>query len=97
MRASDGSHYVAFSLEPPPGRELPKGPVVLYVRLATATPNGAASIIERSAIREWLSGTRLDPRLLPRRNIAIGDMPALGPGAIGIRGSTASTGSNELN
>ena len=96
MRASDGSHYVAFSLEPPPGQDLPAGPVVLYIRLATATPAGAPLIVERSAIREWLAGNRTDPRLLPRRNIAIGDMPAFGPGAIGVRGSTASTGSNEL-
>lgn len=96
MRASDGSHYVAFSLEPPPGHALPSGPVTLYLRLATATPAGAAAIVERSAIGEWLAGSRTDPRLLPKRNIAIGDMPAFGPGAIGVRGSTASTGSNEL-
>lgn len=96
MRASDGSHYVAFSLEPPLGHTLPTGPVVLYIRLATATPSGAPPIVERSAIREWLAGSLTDPRLLPKRNIAIGDMPAFGPGAIGVRGSTASTGSNEL-
>ena len=36
MRASDGSHYVAFSLTPPPGHALPPGPVMLYLRLATA-------------------------------------------------------------
>lgn len=96
MRASDGSHYVAFSLEPPADMTLPAGPVILYLRLATAAPPGATPIVERSSIREWLAGSRTDPRLLPRRNIAIGDMPAFGPGAIGVRGSTASTGSNEL-
>ncbi|MEO5739094.1 MAG: hypothetical protein ABIS29_00670, partial [Vicinamibacterales bacterium] len=96
MRASDGSHYVAFSLEPTPDHALPPGPVMLYLRLATATPEGAVAIAERSAIGEWLAGSRTDPRLLPKRNIAIGDMPAFGPGAIGVRGSTASTGSNEL-
>ncbi len=97
MRASDGSHYVAVSVEPPAAAALPSGPVLLYIRLATASPTDAAEpIVERSAIREWLAGGRTDPRLLPRRNIAIGDMPAFGPGAIGVRGSTASTGSNEL-
>ena len=96
LRASDGSHYVAFSVEPPATASLPAGPALLYLRLATATPAGAQSIVERSAIREWLAGSRTDPRLLPKRNIAIGDMPAFGPGAIGVRGSTASTGSNEL-
>lgn len=95
MRASDGSHYVAFSVEPRPGA-LPRGPALLYIRLATAASTDAERSGERSAIREWLAGNRSDPRLLPRRHIAIGDMPAFGPGAIGVRGSTASTGSNEL-
>lgn len=96
MRASDGSHYVAFSLEPPPDHALPSGPVTLYLRLATATPAGAAPIVERSAIREWLAGNRGDPRLLPRRGTAIGEMPAFGAGSIAARGSTPSSGSTDL-
>ena len=36
MRASDGSHYVAFSVEPPP-TPLPPGPACCIVRLATAS------------------------------------------------------------
>ena len=77
MRASDGSHYVAFSAEP--ATPLPPGPVLLYLRLATATPAGAQRIAERSPIKEWLAGSRTDPRLLPRSGIAIGEMPIMGP------------------
>ena len=95
MRASDGSHYVAFSVEPTGAMTLPAGPVLLYLRLATATP-GAVTTTERSAIRDWLVGRRVDPRLLPGRGIAIGEMPAFGAGAIGVRGSTPSTGSMDL-
>src|SRR5262245_40952723 len=64
MRASDGSHYVAFSAEPPASMPLPAGAALLYVRLATATPAGAQRIVERSPVKEWLAGSRVDPRLL---------------------------------
>ncbi|MFA5907400.1 MAG: hypothetical protein WC815_01350 [Vicinamibacterales bacterium] len=96
MRASDGSHYVAFSVEPEGAMRLPAGPVMLYVRLATATPGVVTTMTERSVIRDWLVGRRVDPRMLPGRGIAIGEMPAFGPGAIGVRGSTPSTGSMDL-
>ena len=97
LRASDGSHYVAFSVEPAGDQKLPAGPVLLYVRLATARPpDGATMTAERSPLSEWLAGQRVDPRMLPGRGIAIGEMPAFGPGAIGVRGSTASTGSMDL-
>jgi hypothetical protein len=95
LRASDGSHYVAFSVTPPAGA-LPDKPVVLYVRLATATGVAATTSRERSVVKEWLAGSRVDPRLLPRRGgIAIGDMPPMGAGAVGVRG-TASVGSPDL-
>jgi hypothetical protein len=93
MRASDGSHYVAFALE---AANLPPTPVMLYVRLATAAPEGAPRLVERSAIREWLAGNRTDPRLLPQRNIAIGDMPMMGVGGNNTARPVTSTGSNEL-
>ena len=96
MRASDGSHYVAFSAEPPASAALPAGPVILYVRLATATPPGATTIVERSPIREWLAGSRVDPRLLPRRGTAMGEMPAFGAGAIAARGTTTSPSATDL-
>jgi hypothetical protein len=96
MRASDGSHYVAFTIAPGASRPLPSGPALLYVRLATSNPLAAQKIAERSVIREWLAGSRIDPRLLPRRAIAIGDMPAFGAGGIAVRGSTPTTGSNDL-
>lgn len=95
MRASDGSHYVAFSITPPADLALPKGPALLYLRVATATPPGATRINERSAIREWLAGGRTDPRLLPKRGIAIGEMPVMG--ATGSMGrQPVSTGVNEM-
>jgi hypothetical protein len=93
LRASDGSHYVAFSVTPRPDT-IPQGPVVLYVRLATAS-GGATTLAERSVVRQWLQGSRIDPRLLPRRGMAIGEMPALGAGSIGVR-SGASVGSADL-
>jgi len=95
LRASDGSHYVAFSLEPV-AEHLPAGPLLLYVRLATAHTPGQQSKAERSLVRDWLVGSRMDPRLLaPKRGFAIGDMPAMGAGTAGTRGAT-SVGSADL-
>src|SRR5690349_19100464 len=53
LRASDGSHYVAFSFAPPP-EELPPTPIVIYVRLATANVPGETTVLERSVVRDWL-------------------------------------------
>lgn len=97
MRASDGSHYVAFTVTPPETAALPAGPVLLYIRVATATPEGATTVAERSAIREWLAGGRTDPRLLPKRGIAIGEMPVMGAtGSMGSQRQPISTGINEM-
>jgi hypothetical protein len=92
LRASDGSHYVAFSVTP--ASPLPDVPVLLYVRLSTANTD-AATVAERSAVREWLNGSKIDPRLQPRRAMAVGDMPPMGAGAIGSRGG-GSVGSSDL-
>ncbi|HUQ87189.1 MAG TPA: hypothetical protein VM096_06490 [Vicinamibacterales bacterium] len=97
LRASDGSHYVAFSAEPPATAALPAGPALLYVRLATATAAGAPRLVERSPIREWLAGGRVDPRLLPNnRGIAVGEMPIMGPTGNMTTRQPVPTGSNEL-
>ena len=97
MRASDGSHYVAFTIAPPTDAPLPTGPALLYLRVATANPQGATPIAERSAIREWLSGGRTDPRLLPRKGIAIGEMPVMGAtSAMGSQRQPVTTGVNEM-
>jgi hypothetical protein len=97
MRASDGSHYVAFTIVPPAATPLPQGPALLYIRLATANPQAAQRIAERSAIRDWLTGSRTDPRLLPRRGIAIGEMPVMGAtGAMGSQRQPVTTGVNEM-
>ncbi|MDO8677438.1 MAG: hypothetical protein Q7R30_02585 [Acidobacteriota bacterium] len=93
LRASDGSHYVAFSITPPPDT-LPPSSIVLYVRLATATAAGVTTVTERSTVREWLQGSRTDPRMLPRRGMAIGDMPAMGANV--TRGGVNSVGSPDL-
>lgn len=95
LRASDGAHYVAFSVTPQ-ADALPDKPIMLYVRLATAAPAGATAAVERSVVREWLKGSRIDPRLLPRsRGFAVGEMPPMGAGSIGGRGAT-SVGSSDL-
>lgn len=95
LRASDGSHYVAFSVTPAP-EQLSAGPVLLYLRLAAARAPGERSLAERSLVREWLLGSRVDPRLTARkRGFAVGDMPAMGAGAVGQRGAT-SVGSSDL-
>ena len=97
LRASDGSHYIAFSAEPPASAALPSGPVVLYLRLATATPPGVQRIAERSPIKEWLAGSRTDPRLLPNRGgIAVGEMPMMGAAGLNTVRPPTSTGGNEL-
>src|SRR5687768_8059268 len=41
LRASDGSHYVAFTINSPPGLMVNR-PVVLYVRMATRARDSAA-------------------------------------------------------
>lgn len=80
LRASDGSHYVAFGVTPPAAMPLPAGPVMLYVRLAAAASTAGAA--ERSAVREWLAGTTAAPvPWFSRSGIAIGDMPAFGASA----------------
>ena len=76
LRASDGSHYLAFTAQPSAEMPLPAGPAVLYVRLANATPSRLG---ERSQIREWLAGTRTAPPPIARSGIAIGEMPIFGP------------------
>jgi hypothetical protein len=76
LRASDGSHYVAFSAQPPGRIQTTAGPLILYVRLATTTLSGQG--VERSAVADWLAGRSSDPLLRPRTGIAIGEMPNFG-------------------
>ena len=87
LRASDGSHYVAFSLTGVPGLTVGK-PLVLYIRLATRRDERAAiPVVERSAVAEWLAGQRsLPPR--PERGIAFGEMPTYGATAATARAQT---------
>jgi tetratricopeptide (TPR) repeat protein len=82
LRASDGSHYVAFSIVAPPGMTATR-PVTLYVRLARR-PTPGQVVAERSAVAEWLAGRRNTP-LPPERGIAFGEMPIYGAGAIASR------------
>ena len=90
LRASDGSHYVAFSLVAPPGLA-PNQRVALYVRLATRRLEGVTTTLERSAVSEWLAGQRSTP--LPKeRGIAFGEMPTYGAGAIASRGTVGPQG-----
>ena len=90
LRASDGSHYVAFSIHPGAAIVTTR-PVALYVRLATRRDAQSNSPPERSAVAEWLAGQSPVP-VLPRRGIAIGDMPTYGAGGIAARGPGPSQG-----
>ncbi len=84
LRASDGSHYVAFSIVTTQG--LPSSrPLVLYVRLATRADPRLSDSVERSAVAEWLAG-QTTTLALNRRGIAFGEMPTFGAGAIAARG-----------
>jgi hypothetical protein len=83
LRASDGSHYVAFSLNRAEGLSADK-PAIVYVRLETRR-NSVDLIKERSAVAEWLAGQSPVP-VLPQRGIAFGEMPAYGAGSIAVRG-----------
>ncbi len=95
LRASDGSHYLAISVTPG-ATVLAERPVLIYVRLATTPVSGETTAAERSLVREWLQGSRTDPRLLPRRGgMAIGEMPVMGAGGIAARGA-AVAGSADL-
>lgn len=96
LRASDGSHYVAFSTVPGGEHALPSGPVLLYVRLATATGGAVTTTPERSAVRDWLAGHRVDPRLLPGFGIVLGEMPQMGAAANLTRRNPGDPGLNDL-
>lgn len=76
LRASDGSHYVAISAEPPASVTMPTRPMPVYIRLASAPPV-AAQRPERSPTREWLVGQQTTPPPISRSGIALGDMPFL--------------------
>ncbi len=78
LRASDGSHYVAFSIASSPEAPVAADRVLIYVRLSLVPQPSVVTVAARSSVREWLGGSRVDPRLLPRRGIALGDMPAMG-------------------
>jgi hypothetical protein len=78
LRASDGSHYVAYSITPPGSSPLSSGPPAIYVRLATAA-SGSPARPERSAVRDWLAGAQSAlPSIASNRGIALGDMPIMG-------------------
>lgn len=95
LRASDGSHYIALAIASTPENPISRSPLIVYVRLSTALTLPETALTERSVVREWLAGARIDPRLLPRRGFAIGEMPAMGAGTIGGGGS-ATVGSADL-
>jgi hypothetical protein len=83
LRASDGSHYVAFSLHAVDGLKVNQ-PLVVYVRLASRRRANEVSQPERSAVAEWLAGQTPMP-MLPRRGLAFGEMPTYGAAGIGQR------------
>lgn len=95
LRASDGSHYVAFSVASSPAAPITGNRVLIYVRLSVVSPSPAVTEA-RSSVREWLGGARTDPRLVrSRRGFAVGDMPAMGAATAG-GGGAATVGSADL-
>ena len=64
LRASDGSHYVAFSAEAPADLT-PDEKLALYVRLEPRPTDPPSTQAPRSAVEDWLRGERSDP--LPMR------------------------------
>lgn len=76
LRASDGSHYVAFSAAAPPDLTA-NDRLALYVRLEPKLPAGeavATAAAPRSAVEDWLRGERSDP--LPMRAARVVTVPS---------------------
>jgi len=96
LRASDGSHYVAFSVASTAASPVDAKPLLLYVRLSTVGTPPVTTLAERSMVKEWLGGSRVDPRLLPRRGIVLGDMPAMGTASSLGRRPENAAGSTDL-
>lgn len=84
LRASDGSHYVAFSMEAPSDLT-PTERLVLYVRLQPRPTDPPASTTPpRSAVEEWLKGERGDPLPMRARRVVTvpsGELPMGGTAA----------------
>jgi len=74
LRASDGSHYVAFSMEAPADLTADER-LVLYVRLEPApTDPPSTTPPPRSTVEAWLLGERGDP--LPMRAARVVTVPS---------------------
>ncbi|MGE0461752.1 MAG: hypothetical protein AB7Q16_10325 [Vicinamibacterales bacterium] len=74
LRASDGSHYVAFSMQAPTDLT-PDERLVLYVRLEPKpTEPPSTTLPPRSTVEEWLRGERGDP--LPMRAARVVTVPS---------------------
>ncbi len=96
LRASDGSHYVAFSVASSLAAPINSDRALIYVRLSLAPESSLVTMAARSSVREWLAGSRIDPRLVrSRRGFAVGDMPAMGAATAG-GGGAATVGSADL-
>ncbi|MGE3491344.1 MAG: hypothetical protein AB7N29_15165 [Vicinamibacterales bacterium] len=96
LRASDGSHYVAFSVASSPAAPISADRVLIYVRLSRIPESSLTTVAARSSVREWLDGSRIDPRLVrSKRGFAVGSMPAMGAATAG-GGGAATVGSADL-
>jgi hypothetical protein len=89
LRASDGSHYVAFSAQAP-GDLSPDQRLALYVRLEprVPTPDTTIAAAPRSAVEEWLLGQRRDPLPMQAKRVVTiptGEMPIGGLAATSSR------------
>ncbi len=90
LRASDGSHYVAFSADAP-GELTEDTPLAVYVRLSLRATEPPSVIAQRSAVEEWLLGQRKDPLPMQARRVVqipSGELPVGGPLSMSGRDST---------
>jgi len=100
LRASDGSHYVAWSAFAPDVAP-PQDAALLYVRLATHDPDGSVRAApDRSAVSEWLQGLRGDP--LPMRangsmTVPQGEMPVGGAASLAGRPGSSNAGAMDAS
>jgi hypothetical protein len=82
FRASDGSHYVAFSAPLPLDLD-PAEPIAVYVRLVPRETSSVTSAsAPQSAVEEWLLGLRSAPLPMSARRVVqvpTGEMPIGGP------------------
>lgn len=103
LRASDGSHYVAVTVDVPATAPPPPSGVVLYIRLTPRVTGATAASTSsplRSAVAEWLAGARATPLAIqPTRMMGVqrGEMPIGGTQAMVGRGDSIAAAESSVS